>query len=708
MNIMKYIFGKIVLILVLLLNVALNATNIELTEVQKNYILQNPTITVSNELDWYPYDFNENGNAAGYAVDYFKLLAEKIGLRVIFVSASWNELSKKFKSKDIDILYPAVKTKEREEIALFSEDMIKMRLSLITKINSKDIKSFDDMKNKTIALVKGWSSTKYIKDNYKNIKYIEYDTSAEMLEAVAFGLADGGVEDFFTANYLIKKDMLSNLHVVSKVLIDGKDSYSLYMMFHKDNRILKELFDKAMKEVKEEELIKIKSKWLVFLQKHKKTINFNNAEKSYLKKKQVIKMCIDPNWMPLEMNKNGVHVGMTKDYMDLIEEEIGIPIKMVNTKTWSESLEFAKERKCDILSLVMATPQRKLYMKFTKPYLNIPLVLVSTLDETFYADVSAIHDKYIGIVKGYAYGEILKVKYPNIKLVEVESISDGLKKVEEKELFGFIGTLATVAYQIQKEYFSSLKIVGKFDEKWELGIGVRNDDPYLYSILEKAISSIDSDKHQQILNKWISVKYDRGDYSNIYKFLIFLFVILVFVIYRQNQLKKHNRELEVLSITDKLTGIYNRLKLDEVMLHEKNLFDRYDRPLSIILFDIDDFKRVNDTYGHKVGDEVLQDIAKVILKNKRKTDIFGRWGGEEFLIICHETDIKGAVELAEKFRKAINYHDFKSIHKLSASFGVAEFKKGDTIEKVFIKVDDSLYEAKKDGKNRVEASLIVS
>jgi polar amino acid transport system substrate-binding protein len=700
---MKYFFGKTVLLL-LLFNIALNATNIKLTEQQKNYILQNPTITVSNELDWYPYDFNDNGNATGYAVDYLKLLAKQIGLDVVFTSGTWSELNMKFKSKNIDILYPAIKTKEREEIALFSKEIVKMRFSLVAKISSKDIKSFEDMHGKTLALVKGWSSTKYIKEHYKNIKYMEFDTSTEMLEAVAFGLADGGVEDFFTANYLIKKDMLSNLHVVSKMFIDGKDSFSLYLMFHKNNKILKELFDKAMKEVKEEELIKIKVKWLGFLQKEKKTIHFKNDEKKYLKKKQVIKMCIDPNWMPLEMNKNGVHIGMTRDYMDLLEEEIGIPIKMVNTKTWTESLEFAKKRKCDILSLAMATPQRKLYMKFTKPYLEIPLVLVSTLDEIFYPDVSSISDKYIGIVKGYAYGEILKVKYPNIKLVEVENISDGLKKVEEKELFGFIGTLATVAYQIQKEYFASLKIVGKFDEKWELGIGVRNDDPYLYNILEKAISSIDSDKHQQILNKWISVKYDKGDYSKIYKFLVLLFLILMFIIYRQNQLKKHNEELEILSITDKLTGIYNRLKLDEVMLYEKNLFDRFDRPLSIILFDIDDFKRVNDTFGHKVGDEVLQDIAKIILKNIRKTDILGRWGGEEFLIICHETDIEGALELAEKFRKVINSYNFKGIHQLSASFGVAEFKKGDSIEKVFIKVDDSLYKAKKDGKNRVVAT----
>jgi polar amino acid transport system substrate-binding protein len=135
------------------------------------------------------------------------------------------------------------------------------------------------------------------------------------------------------------------------------------------------------------------------------------------------------------------------------------------------------------------------------------------------------------------------------------------------------------------------------------------------------------------------------------------------------------------------------------MIYEKNLFDRFHRPLSIILLDIDDFKKVNDEFGHKIGDEVLQDMAKILLGSKRKTDILGRWGGEEFLIICHETDLSGAMELAEKFRIAISTHVFSNTQRISASFGVAEFAKEESIEKVFIRADKGLYKAKKSGKN---------
>ncbi len=98
-------------------------------------------------------------------------------------------------------------------------------------------------------------------------------------------------------------------------------------------------------------------------------------------------------------------------------------------------------------------------------------------------------------------------------------------------------------------------------------------------------------------------------------------------------------------------------------------------------------------------------MSKIILNNKRKTDVLGRWGGEEFLVICHETDLTGAIELAEKFRKIINTHIFSKEQQLSASFGVAEFMVNDSIEKVFIRADKGLYQAKINGKNRVNFTI---
>jgi len=666
------------------------------------YVNSKLYLNVSNEQNWAPYDFNENGKAGGYAIEYIKLLARKIGIHLNFVSDTWPNILEKFDRKEIDILHPMTSTPQRRGEFLFSEPFISMQLALVAQLKRTEITSLEALKGKTIGAAKSWASTEYLKEQYPEIKVIEYETSQEILEAIAFGLIDAGVEDIFTAQHIMEKEMLSNIRIVANIELEKLKDKNLYLMFQKENALLQSMFNKALKSVSVDELATLNAKFARSKPPKRKTELFTVNEQAYLLNKKEIMMCIDPFWMPLEMNDQGKHVGMAADYIKMMEKTMGIPISVVQTHTWLESIAFAKQRKCDIFSLAMETPERKEYMNFTKPYIVIPLVLVSKLDKAFYSDIGAITDKPIGIAKGYAYGEILKVRYPNVQFVEVESEQDGLKRVEAGKLFGTIGTLATVAYQIQKEYFGSLKIVGKFDEKWELGIGTRNDEPLLHSIFEKAIDAIGKQESQEILNKWVSINYEKNmDYTYLYKILGGIFLVVMVVLYKQYTLHKYNAQLEILSNTDKLTGIFNRLKLDDILEYEKKQFDRFARPLSIVMLDLDFFKKVNDNYGHKAGDETLKSICKIIQDNKRESDVFGRWGGEEFLLVCPETDIHGARALAEKLRKAIETYEFPIITSMTASFGVAEFEKYDAIVKVFDRADHALYVAKESGRNKV-------
>jgi len=279
----------------------------------------------------------------------------------------------------------------------------------------------------------------------------------------------------------------------------------------------------------------------------------SDEEIDYLKKKKAIKMCIDPDWMPFEKNENGKHIGMSAEYIKIIEKEIGTPIKMIPTKTWSESLKLGIERKCDIFSLVMPTKERKKYLNFTKPYLQIPLVIVTKIDEFFINDISKIVDKKIGIIKDYAYASILRERYPKMNIIEVQNIKEGLEQVKESKLFGLIGTLATTGYHIQNEYIGQLKIAGKFDEKWELGVGVRNDEPILKNIFDKAIEQISTDKQQEIVNKWISVNYDKNvNYKPILQWvggIALLFISILLIILRIN--RKLNLEIRSRKETEK-------------------------------------------------------------------------------------------------------------------------------------------------------------
>ena len=166
-----------------------------------------------------------------------------------------------------------------------------------------------------------------------------------------------------------------------------------------------------------------------------------------------------------------------------------------------------------------------------------------------------------------------------------------------------------------------------------------------------------------------------------------------------------SEKFRTLSEIDALTGIYNKGKFNRVLDDELKKVRRYKRPLGLILFDIDHFKQINDTFGHQVGDYVLKEIAKIVKSNIRNTDIFARWGGEEFVILAPETDINGLKMLAEKLRKAIEDHQFDKVKKVTASFGVTEATPEDTTDTVVRRADEALYLAKDKGRNRVEIIL---
>lgn len=168
-------------------------------------------------------------------------------------------------------------------------------------------------------------------------------------------------------------------------------------------------------------------------------------------------------------------------------------------------------------------------------------------------------------------------------------------------------------------------------------------------------------------------------------------------------LKAMNANLKKMATTDNLTGIYNRHKFEEMYKAEIERVLRYETPLSMIMVDIDHFKMVNDTYGHDVGDYVIKSIVDVVKKKIRNIDIFVRWGGEEFIILCPQTDSFSATTLAEKLRSAIDDTSFDKVGNITCSFGVTSYVKKESENSFIKRLDSALYRAKDEGRNRVVA-----
>jgi len=173
---------------------------------------------------------------------------------------------------------------------------------------------------------------------------------------------------------------------------------------------------------------------------------------------------------------------------------------------------------------------------------------------------------------------------------------------------------------------------------------------------------------------------------------------------RTKELEESHEELKQLSWTDPLTGLFNRRSCEEKFQNEINRFKRTKESFSIILSDIDYFKKINDNYGHNMGDHVLVETARIIKNFSRKTDMVFRWGGEEFLFILTGTEISGGVIVGEKIRSSIEENEFlynSNKIPVTMSFGVSVYEEGQTMEECIALADKNLYKAKKSGRNRV-------
>ncbi len=518
-----------------------------LTYQEKNFIQNHPIIKVGNDKNWPPFDFYENSQAKGFSIDYLKEVSKLTGLKFEFVQdKNWQLLVDKLKNRELDILTALEVTPEREKFTLFSDDILVTFESMIIRNNYPVPKSYKDLYGKRVGVIKGYDVEVEIRDNHKEIELLLFDNPIDALQALSDSKVDIVIENSSVARYLIAKHFFTNLELSSSPKFPNiEDGDKIKIASRSDYPELHTIIQKAIKQIPDRVKKDLYEKWLFRMKLQESGLNLSKEEISFLENNP-ISMCVDPDWMPFEKLENKKHIGMSADFFKVIERRLDKKIDLVPTSSWSESLEFAKDRKCDILSLAMPTPSRSEYMNFTTSYMKIPLVLATKTDVAFIADFDALKDNRVGIPKGYAFRELLTIKYPHLNIVDVQNAQDGLEQVKNGKIFGYIGTLASVGYLFQREFASGLKIAGKFDEYWELSIAVRDDNQLLFSIMQKVVDSFDSKIKNKILNDWISIKYEKGiDYSLVWKILFITFVILVVFIYWTRKLTRLNKALTI-------------------------------------------------------------------------------------------------------------------------------------------------------------------
>ncbi|WP_448551556.1 transporter substrate-binding domain-containing diguanylate cyclase [Thalassotalea montiporae] len=442
---------------------------------------------------------------------------------------------------------------------------------------------------------------------------------------------------------------------------------------------------------------------------------------------RTLNYCVDPNWTPYEYLEQGQHAGLSAFYFEKIAKFANLEIKLVQTESWQATIEALTKGECDLTPFLNYSDARAEYLIFSVPYFQAPNVIFAHYQQKLIGGLAQVTNERIGVVKSYRLESYLNRYYPNIEQVPVASELEGLRKVNNKEIDLFVSSYYGANFLIHQHNLANIRIIGLADLKDQLRIGLRHEHSDLMPKINQAILKLSEEDHRHAFSLLEPVKViSQTNYTLAWQIgaIGALLVMMMGLRYyyslqqkhalaQKNQalerlhqaLEKKNTQLEALAVTDHLTKLHNRSYLSDKIAECINRKKRYQSECCLIMCDVDNFKAFNDNFGHQVGDEVLVVLANTIRGCARETDFTARWGGEEFVIICPETNLNDGLSLANRIRQQLTIESVKLPCPVTCSIGIAQLGSFDTQESWFASADQALYLAKEAGKDKIEVAI---
>lgn len=430
-----------------------------------------------------------------------------------------------------------------------------------------------------------------------------------------------------------------------------------------------------------------------------------------------VRYCVDPHWAPYEAIRNGIHVGISAQYMTLISELSGLRFTLVPTESWQQSLEFVQQGKCHVVPMINTSDYRRQFLDFSKPYFEAPNVLVAQKGMPMLQGYGGIGNRTIGIIQGYRQVEYISRYYPSLRLKLVQSEQEGLKKLANGEFDVMVGSLLSVNTHINDLNLSDLVIVGYAEPFDSLAFGVNKSYGHLVDKLNYAIDRIPETRKVQIYKQWNNVKV-RGERDYTTWAMGTLLIVLTFVgliirkrykrYYKrvineknteiaslQATLAEKNKTLSILSAHDSATGLYNRNHMIQRAEEEISRFQRFHTTASLIVVELS-YKTPNEYVDSAAVEETFRVVADGCLSSAREVDVVSRFNTEQFVLLCPQTPIEPAKILAERLLASLSENTLIQKH-LNVAMGMAELAPNEEFNDWFERATKALYQSKRLG-----------
>ncbi|MFA7083581.1 MAG: ABC transporter substrate-binding protein [Arcobacteraceae bacterium] len=443
-----------------------------------------------------------------------------------------------------------------------------------------------------------------------------------------------------------------------------------------------------------------------------KQLIFSQKEKEFLKNEEIFYLRED--FEPFYLYHDNFIYGIATDIWELFQKNSAFNF---HYESFSNSKETQKKLLQTPHAIKLELPyeneksEENENIIFTQNIKTYPFSIAIKNNGEKSVSMSDLSHKNVLLIKNSKISKKIKNQFPQINFIEVASSKAALTLLDKGEAFAVVDILPTLTYFIKSNQFPNIKIAGTTPYVYNLRYMTHKNERLLVELLNKIIENLDEKEIVKIENAYFKVLHtSQIDYSLLYKIgvplLCGLFLILLYGYRLKQEIAKRKiteKKLYLAATTDRLTQINNRSHIDTIFQEQLLYATRYKTPLSIIFFDIDGFKLVNDKFGHNLADTVLIDLAALSKSAIRETDYLGRWGGEEFLAILPQTNLAQATVVATHLKEKIETFSFQVDQTITCSFGVTQMLPKETQNCAITRADTLMYYVKAHGKNGVKA-----
>jgi len=533
-----------------------------------------------------------NGEPTGYYVDVWKLWSKVSGVPIEIIPQEYNQNIDAIKSDKVDMVAGLFINEERQTWAEFSLPIARVRSAIYFTSDRVEMPTLANMNGEKIAVLKGTYQEFYIRENYPDIQVVSFSHTKETLLNLLDGKFDAVIGEIPFVNAQMGLLGVQGLIVNSGEIILANTSHG---MIRKGNPELLTLINQGLKNIPIDQLLALEKKWLPSEPSYFGTMVNKNVpsltirENEWLANNSELKLGVSPNLLPFEsLDEKGNYSGISSDYIRLIEEKLLIQMFPQKDLSWTEVLELAKQKQIDIIPAIVETKERNSYLGFTEPYMNVPLVIATSIKSPIIKGLDDLNGKIVGVEANTPAENILRQNHPELILKTYRSVNIGLINLEDGDIDAFVHDLVIITYQQNQRGIDDIQIAAFTPYELNISMGVRKGLEPLVGILEKTLLTIDNKARHGIANHWIAIQVNFA--TQLRTLLIwllplacFMFAIIYYVVRTNRKLKfeVETRKQKEKSLEETKTNAENASKVKDDFL--ANMSHELRTPMNAII-----------------------------------------------------------------------------------------------------------------------------